>query len=244
MSKRVVCSLALFLTIILLAACVPPTSGPVTEPSQPGVTEEPEAENPIVMTFNLEELTTTPISVEVANRQPLDLKVTAREEDGEGQPRERLYFHLQIESEDYPSEESFEIEVSATPMETILKECEERLKECQNPEVAYFREGRFIIRLDSTEYFVASPYAFSVKGIDKFDNPISLSISVDLPSGEEISQDHGIIIYHEDDNTFEQFSAELVQEEGFYLVTNSDSIIRCCRAHGRCSSGPTCLKPE
>jgi len=169
---------------------------------------------------------------------------------------------------------TFTLMVKAIPTETIaanyFEVCQEDEDEDEDEDeeedeeecgyrgvVGLTDDGRLIIRVDSGEYageryVAASPYAFSVTGIhEEFENPVSVSISVDRP--EKISrelweqQEHGIIIHHEGDGTEHFTATQLITqnaESGFYLVTNSDSITRCCAAYGHCSSGPTCLKCE
>jgi hypothetical protein len=200
-----------------------------------------------------EEGVTGPVSFEpipVTNDQPLQLEVVGTE-------LQRTHFGLEIEIEDYPPPsfgDAFTLTVTAIPSETIAADfeaCQEESEECEYPEVeGLTRDGRLIILVDSgkyagEKYVAANPYAFSVTGIVTFTNPVKVSISVDIPT-DEITKPHGIIIHHEDDGTTERFPAtQLITqnvESGFYLVTNSDSITRCCAANGHCSSGPTCLE--
>ncbi|NIO70235.1 MAG: hypothetical protein GTN71_14715 [Anaerolineae bacterium] len=219
---------------------VTPTPLPLPEGDE---TVEPVGETKVEV-LELANVIETPVPVEVKNRQPLQLDVIEAQTG-------RLHFRLEIDTDDYPPPsfgDVFTLTVTAIPTGTIaanFEACQEKPEECKYPEVVGLTdERRLIILVDSTEYVAANPYAFSVTGITEFANPVSVSISVDIPS-EEIPEDHGIIIYHEDDGTSEHFSARLDEDDsGFLLVTNSDPITRCCKAYARCSSGPACLTGE
>jgi hypothetical protein len=229
----------------------PPTPAPPSVVTEKEVTPTPITPTPIpcdrpsgseVECEFEEEGVTGPVSFEpitVTGRQPLQLNVI-----GAKNGITRTHFSLGIDESDYPPGSNFELQVKAFFNKDIAETCQEDRAACEeeHPEVSCVtKDGRLIILVDSTGYVVASPYAFSVTGIGEFANPITVSISVDIPPGEEDSE-HGLIIYHEDDGTIEHFRGELIQEGDFFRVTNSEPITRCCACDGHCSSRATCLE--
>jgi len=220
------------IAVLALAACSPtPAPAPVEiekEATKEVAKEAPAAVETEVVVLELAKVIETPVPVEVEDRQPLQLDVV--DEAG------RLHFRLEIDADDYPPGNDFKLEVMAIPREKIAEICQDQQVCKEYPEVSGVEDGRLIILVDSEKYVTASPYVFSVTGIDQFDKPVSVSTSVDNPP-----EDHGIIIYHEDDRTIEHFPAKLIQEGDFFWVASSDDpddpdyyapIYRCCREHG------------
>jgi hypothetical protein len=200
------------------------------------------------VTLELAQSIGNPMTITLVHRQPLQLAVV-------DSAIPRRHFWLEIASEAYPDGEDFALQVTAIPSATIIanfEACQKKEVECEYPEVVGLTEDRRpIVEIKSERFVTANPYDFSVNVFDQnghpissFNSPITISISVDLLP-EDKSQDHGIILYHSDDRTIENFPARLTEDEGgSLLVTNSTDIYRLSRMKGHCSSGPTCLKPK
>jgi hypothetical protein len=190
-----------FFLVIVLALMVPllPLAVGAVPPLQEECDSWVEEDGTLVVKCWLDEYAAEPVLFEpiwVSYPRPLQLDIVGGE-------TERLYFRLEIDKNDYPSADQFELWVKAIPKK-YMTEC---LWESGWPDVAYL---------------VANPFAFSVEGISEFQE-VSVSIGI-----EKSHVSHGITIFHDGETL--DFPARVIWENNFPLV-KSDSIYGCCRAN-------------